>query len=168
MAGHDPTALRDALQGVQEVFARAAQRRLAAIRELARAEVSADDAAALRALVEALLRREAADADETLPLAERVARATAQARAAAAARDRLGAYDEVQALGDALAATWDDALDRSDVIAARLSGRIAPEIAEAFGGYVAALRALHEGAPEATAGYAAALDRLNRATGFTG
>ena len=168
MGGHQPTALRDALLGVQEVFARAARRRLEAIRALARVEVGAGDAAALRALVEALLRREAADADESLPLADRVGRASAEARAAAAARERLAASADVQALTAAIAATWDDALDRSDVIAARLPGRVAPEVAEAFAGYVAALRALHEGGPEATAGYAAALDRLNRATGFTG
>jgi hypothetical protein len=168
MGGHDPTALRDALQGLQEVFARAARQRVDAIRTLARVEVGEDDAPALRALVEALLRREAVDADQTLPLAERVARATAQARAAAAAGERLVGHAEVAALSDAIAGTWHDALDRSDVIAARLPGRVAPEIAEAFAGYVASLRALHEDAPGATAGYAAALDRLNRATGFTG
>ena len=168
MGGHDPTALRDALLGVQEVFARAARLRLEAIRTLARVDVGPEDAPALRELVEALLRREAADADQTLPLRERIARATAEARAAAAARERLTAHADVAALVESILATWHDALDRSDVIAARLPGRVAPEIAEAFGGYVAALRALHDGAPGATEGYAAALDRLNHATGFTG
>jgi hypothetical protein len=168
MGGHEPAALRDALQGVQEAFARAGRQRLAAIRDLARVEVGADDAPALRALVEALLRREAADADETLPLAERVARATAEARAAQDARARLDRHAEVVALSDAVSATWAEALDRSAVIAARLPGRVAPEVAEAFAAYVGALRALHAGAPGATGGYAAALDRLNRAAGFTG
>jgi hypothetical protein len=168
MGGHEPTALRDALQGVQEVFARAARQRLAAIRDLAGVEVGADDAPALRALVAALLRREAADADQTLPLAERVARATAEARAAAVARERLAGHAAVVALTDAVSATWDDALQRSAAIAARLPGRVAPEVAEAFASYVGALRALHAGAPGATGGYAAALDRLNRAAGFTG
>ena len=168
MAGHEPTALRDALQGVQEAFARAGRRRLAAIRDLARVEVGADDAPALRALVEALLRREAADADQTLPLAERVARATAEAAAAAAAREQLAGHPDVGALNDAIAAAWDDALERSAAIAGRLPGRVAPEVAEAFAAYVGALRALHEGAPGATGDYAAALDRLNRAAGFTG
>jgi hypothetical protein len=168
MGGHEPTALRDALQGVQEAFARAGRQRLAAIRDLARVEVAAGNTPALRALVEALLRREAADADQTLPLAERVARATAEARAAAAAREQLAGHAEVVALTDAVQATWDDALARSAAIAQRLPGRVAPEVAEAFAAYVGALRALHEGAPGATGAYAAALDRLNRTAGFTG
>lgn len=168
MAGHDPTALRDALQGVQEAFAQAARRRVALIRDVARLDVGDADAPALRVLVEALVRREAADADDTLPLPERVARTSAEEAAADAARARLAAHPEAGALTDAVAATWDEALARSDVAAGRLPGRVAPEVAAAFAAYVSALRALHERAPGAAERYAAAQHELNRAAGFTG
>jgi hypothetical protein len=168
MAGHDPAALRDALQTVQEAFAQAARRRLALIRDLARVPVADADAPALRDVVAALLRREAVDADAALPLTERVARAEAEAGAAEAALTRLRGYDAVGELAGAVAATWQDALERSAVAADRLPGRVAPEVAAAFAEYVAALRALHEGAPGATERYTAAQHELNRATGFTG
>src|SRR3954454_3514001 len=166
--GHDPTALRDALLGVQEAFAQAGRRRVATIRDLARAEVGDGEAPALRALVEALLRREAGDADETLPLAERVARAGGEAARAPEARAQLDGQPEVQRLSAEIDATWQEALRRSDVLDERLPGHVAPEIAEAFADYVGALRALHTDGAAATGTYAAALHRLNRATGFTG
>jgi hypothetical protein len=168
MTGHDPAALRDALQAVQEAFAQAARRRLALIRDLARVPVPDADAPALRGLVAALLRREAADADEALPLAERVARVEAEAATADAARAQLAAHAEVGAVADAVEATWEDALARSAVAADRLPGRVAPEVAAAFAAYVAALRGLHEHAPGATERYAAAQHELNRAAGFSG
>src|SRR4051812_50099249 len=108
--GHDPTALRDALLGVQEAFAQAARRRVATIRDLARAEVGDGEAPVLRALVEALLRREAADADEALPLAERVARAGGEAARAAQARARPAGQPEVQRPSAETDATWQGAL----------------------------------------------------------
>jgi hypothetical protein len=146
----DPTALRDALAGLQEIFARAAAARLRAIRDLAGADVGVADAPALRALVEALLRREAADADQQAPLAERVEAAATQAAAAQQARAALAAHPAVLAQADAVAATWTDALERSDVLAARLDGRVAPAIAQAFAAYVGALRALHGAGPQTT------------------
>src|SRR4051812_50050102 len=110
--GHDPTALRDALLGVQEAFAQAARRRVATIRDLARADVGDGEAPALRALVEALLRREAADADETLPLAERAARAGGGAARAAEARAPLAGQAAAQRLRAGIGATGQGAPGR--------------------------------------------------------
>jgi hypothetical protein len=169
----DRTALADALHNVQAAFAEAARERLALVRRLADVDVGPEAAGAKQALVAALLRREAADADETAPPADRVRRAVAQARAAAEARAELATQREVDALASAIDATWQAALTRSEQIAGWLNPRVPPETAAAFSGYVAALRALHAlGATatdgeiaSATATFTAALGRLERAAG---
>jgi hypothetical protein len=167
----DLTAFADALVDVQAAFAEAARERLRLIRALAAADVGAGAAAAQQALVAALLRREAADADEQAAPADRVRRAVAEARAAEAARERLAGESEIQALAGAVEATWHRALDRSDALAGWLQERTPPEIAAAFAGYVRALRTLHAlgaGASDAeiataTAAFTAAVQRLEQA-----
>jgi hypothetical protein len=167
----DLTALADALQELQRAFAEAARERLALIRRLAAVDVGPDAAAAQQALVTALLRREAADADAAAPPADRVRRSVAEARAAADARERLASHAEVGALTGAIDATWEAALRRSSALAGWVQERVTPDVATAFAGYVAALAELHalgatateaEIAP-ATATFLAALERLERA-----
>jgi chromatin segregation and condensation protein Rec8/ScpA/Scc1 (kleisin family) len=138
------SAIADALHAVQEAFDEARRGRVEVIRELGRAEVGADETAARDALVEALLRREVADGDTAAEPADRLARVVGEARRARAARDRLAASSEVAALMDRWDATWSTALDRSDRIAHVLRPQVAPELADAFAGYAAALRAAHE------------------------
>jgi hypothetical protein len=171
--GPDLSAVSAALQGIQDAFAHAARERLGVIRRLAALEVDRADAPALRTLVEALLHREAADADQATPLPDRVARVAAEVRAAAAARRQLAGAPEVDALVVSLDATWDVALRRSDALAAALQGRPTPEIANAVTDYVGALRALHALDPAASradidraaARFAGTLARLERAVG---
>jgi hypothetical protein len=169
----DLSAFADALVNVQAAFAEAARERLRLIRALAAVEVGPEAAGAQQALVAALVRREAADADERAEPADRVRRSVAEARAAAAARERLAAHAELQELASAIDATWDRALDRSAALAGWLGERTPPEVAAAFAGYVGALRALHAlGAtatePEiatATAAFGDAVQRLERTAG---
>jgi hypothetical protein len=172
MAG-DLTPLAAALQDLQAAFAAAARERLALIRRVAAVELPPDETAPQQALVAALLRREAADADEGAPVADRVRRSVAEARAATGARERLTAEAEIQRLVSAIDATWEAALDRSAALAGWLRSRTSPELAAAFADYVAALRGLHAlGADppatavvEATDAFTAALMRLERAAG---
>ena len=169
----DLTPFADALENLQAAFAAAARDRLALIRLVAAADVAPDEAAAQQALVGALLRREAADADEDAPPAERVRRSVAEAAAAAGARERLAGEAEIQRLAGAIDATWDAALQRSTALAGWLQGRTAPELAAAFTGYVDGLHALHAlGATPtdaeiatATEAFTGALERLERAAG---
>jgi hypothetical protein len=169
----DLTPFADALQNVQAAFAEAARERLALIRKIAGVELHADEAAPQQALVAALLRRAAADADDGAPIADRVARSVAEARAAADARERLSAEAEIQRLALAVDATWDAALQRSAAIAGWLDGRTPPELAAAFAGYVTALRDLHalgadpsaSAITDATDAFTTALERLERASG---
>ncbi|MDX6714914.1 MAG: hypothetical protein QOH30_1472 [Baekduia sp.] len=169
----DLTAFAGALENLQAAFAEAARDRLALIRLVAAAEVAPDEAAAQQALVGALLRREAADADEAAAPADRVRRAVAEAAAAAEARERLAGEAEIQRLAGAIDATWDAALQRSAALAGWLEGRTPPEPAAAFAGYVEALRGLHAlGATPtdieiatSTDAFVVALERLERAAG---
>jgi hypothetical protein len=176
MAGGDLTHFAAALENVRDAFRAAARERLALIREVARVDVAGagtDAEAARRALVEALLRREAADADEAAPLEDRVRRSVAEARAAATARERLSAVDAVQDLSARIDRTWAVALNRADDLAAWLGGRADPPVSAAFTAYVQALRGLHDlgrdptaaGVETAVRTFAAALQRLESAAG---
>ncbi|HMJ32806.1 MAG TPA: hypothetical protein VK501_02725 [Baekduia sp.] len=173
MADDDLTAFADALVNVQAAFAEAARERLALIRALAAVEVSPGATAAQQQLVAALLRREAADADDAAAPADRIRRSVAEARAAQVARERLVAETEVQELAGAIDATWRAALHRSDALAGWLRERTPPAVAAAFAGYVEALRGLHAlGATPseaeiaaATEAFAGAVQRLERAAG---
>ncbi|QEC49321.1 hypothetical protein FSW04_18210 [Baekduia soli] len=173
MTAHDPAAVRDVLQGLQDAFAQAKAQRLDAVRRLGRLRPSGGDDTARRVLAEAVLRREAADGGDR-PLSQRLAVVAAEAGRARAARRDLSGDAPALALADEIDATWTDALATGDRLAAGLQGRADPPLAAAFGAYVAALRALHEldpGAGAATVGaavdgYHAALATLERAAGL--
>jgi hypothetical protein len=143
-------AVRDALEGIEAAVQAAAKRRVQIVRELA--TVTPPDALAAdhRTLVEALLRREAADADTTGSPQERAAAVLAEARRAHDARERLAhaAADDaeraylhtVDLLRVELDATWRWTLDRADAFAAGLVGRTTTDVSDAVAGYVAAFR----------------------------
>jgi hypothetical protein len=159
--------VRDALEAIAAAFEEAARRRVRIIRRIAAVEPAEGEAAPLRALIEALLRREAADADDAAGLEDRVARVLAEARAAGVARERLRANAEVGALIAELDQTWTDALAQAHRLGAGLRRRTPADVAQAFADYVGELRALHELDPAeagdvggATARYAAATHRL--------
>jgi hypothetical protein len=173
MAGAGTDAVALALQDLQATFAAGAQARLALVRRLAALQVGPGGAGAQRALVTALLRREAADSDEAASVGERVERATAEAAAAAAAGERLRHEGQVAAILGEVEATWRAALDRGAALAGWLEGRAAPGAVAAFGRYVATLEALHGLAPAtapaerdaAVGAFEAALADLARAIG---
>lgn len=162
-AGSDAETVREALLGIEGAFAAARKRRLEVIREVGK--LVPDE----KALIEALLRREAADAD---PEASPEARATAalrEARAAAQARAALPDGQQsaqVAALLDHAEGTWDWALDQAAARVAPLTGAVAAPAAD----YVTALRELRraftqldEGAVQAAVAHAeTALARLEQ------
>jgi hypothetical protein len=152
MAGPDMSAFAAALENVRAAFEQAARERLALIRQVAQADVGGGEAEATarRALVEALLRREAADADEDAPAGDRLRRSLAEATAASAARRRLAGAQAIQDLSARIDRTWAVALNRADDLAAWLKGRAAGPLSDAFTGYVRALRELHELGPDAS------------------
>ncbi|MDX6700576.1 MAG: hypothetical protein QOF26_802 [Baekduia sp.] len=173
MAGVGTDAVAVALRDLQATFAAGAQARLALVRRLAALDVGPAGAGAQRALVTALLRREAADGDETASVGERVGRVAAEAAAAAAAGERLGPDRQVAAILGEVEATWRAALDRGAALAGWLEGRAEPGAVTAFGRYVATLEALHALAPTAAprerdaavGAFEAALGDLARALG---
>ncbi len=140
----DGRAIADALHGVQEAFEEARRTRVELVRELGRVEVEPAEAATRAALVEALLRREVADGDTAADLSDRLARVVDEARRARQAREQLAGNAAVDELMGRWDATWSDALDGSDRIANVLRPQVAPQLADAFDGYLAALRATHE------------------------
>jgi hypothetical protein len=138
----DVAAVRDALAGVQSAFGEASRRRVGLARVLARTAVQPSSEPARRALVEAVLRREATDADESATAAQRLAAAEREAAAARDARARLEAAGESEALAiaDSIDATWPWAFGVSDRLARGLDRRAPAEIVTALRAYVDALR----------------------------
>lgn len=143
-------AVRDALEGIEQTVQTASKRRARVIRELATLmppPALADDH---RDLVEALLRRERADADPAAAPQQRAAAVLAEARRAHEARDAIAAraaddaerayLHSVDLLRTELDATWHWALERADAFAAGLVGRTTTEVADAVAAYVAAFR----------------------------
>jgi hypothetical protein len=171
MAGVGTDAVALALQDLQATFAAGAQARLALVRRLAALDAGPGGADAQRALVTALLRREAADGDEAASVAERVARVAAEAAAAAVAAERLAHDGRVAAILGEVEVTWRAALDRGAALAGWLEGRAQPGAVAAFGRYVATLEALHAPAAApaerdaAVGAFEAALADLARALG---
>jgi hypothetical protein len=143
-------AVRDALEGIEAAVETAAKRRAHVVRQLATLTAPEALAADHRALVEALLRRETADADATATPHQRAGAVLAEARRARDARERLGqaAVDDagrayvhtVDLLRSELDATWRWVLERADAFAAGLVGRTTTDVADAVAAYVAAFR----------------------------
>jgi hypothetical protein len=159
MRGAD--AVRDALKGIEAAFGDARRRRLELIRALAALP-------APPALVEALLRREAIDADPTAGAQDRAVRIHAEHRRATAALDDLDAPSaaRVRPLMDELGATWTGALTEAARLASGLAPYTDPPVAAAVVDYVRALTAAHAAADDrdallaAIAGLEAATARL--------
>lgn len=174
-------AVRDALEGIQATVETAAKRRARIIRELATIMPPAALGDEHRELVEALLRRERADADPAAAPQQRAAAVLAEARRAHAARDRIAAVaaddadraylHSVDLLRTELDATWRWALDRADAFAAGLVGRTTTAVADAVAAYVAAFRGVlqasealdADGVAEAVTAAEAAAARLQQA-----
>lgn len=159
----DGEAVREALLGIEGAFAAARRRRLEVVREVGKVAPEA------RTLIEALLRREAADADAEASPEARATAALREARAAAQARAALPdgpAATRVAALLDHAEGTWDWALDEAAARVAPLTGAVASPAAD----YVTALRELRraftqldEGAVQAAVAHAeTALARLEQ------
>ena len=151
MAGLSGTdAVREALEHIEAAVRAAARRRAKVVREMATLSPPAELAGDHRALVEALLRREAADADAQATPQQRAAAVLAEARRAHDARERLAAragddagrayLHTVDLLRNELDATWRWALDQADAAAARLVGATTTAVADAVAAYVAAFR----------------------------
>jgi hypothetical protein len=143
-------AVREALEGIDAAVQTAARRRARVIRSLATITPPEALAAGHRDLVEALLRREAADADPSASPQQRAAVVLDEARRAHAARDRLAAQatddagrayvHTVDLLRAELDASWHWALGQADAAAAHLVGRTTTEVADAVAAYVGAFR----------------------------
>jgi hypothetical protein len=155
----DAAAVRDALAGVQSAFDEAARRRVGLARVLARTPVSPGSEAARDALVEAVLRREAADASDEGGAAERMAAVARQESAAREARARLVEAGETGAIAVAgsIDATWPWAFGVSDRLVRGLDGRAPAEIVTALRAYVDALQTTDAQRVESAA---AALERV--------
>ena len=143
-------AVRDALEGIEAAVEAAARRRAHVIRQMATLTPPDPLIAEHRALVEALLRRETADADTSGTQQQRADAVLAEARRAHAARERLTelATDDagvaylrtMDLLRTELDATWHWALDRSDAFAAGLVGHTPSAVSDAVAAYVTAFR----------------------------
>ena len=143
-------AVREALERIEAAVQAAARRRAQLIRELVTITPPESLAADHRELAEALLRREAADADAEAGAHERAAAVLAEARRAHEARDRIAAsatddagrayLRTVDLLRRELDGSWHWALEQADAAAAHLVGRTSTEIADAVAAYVAAFR----------------------------
>ena len=132
-------AVREALETIEAAVETASRRRAWLIRELA----TAPDAD--RDLVEALIRREAADAQTGASMEQRALAVLAEAHRVHDARARL--TDEALArVVDEIDATWHWALEQADAAAAGLVGRTSTAIADAVAAYVAAYRGVVQAA----------------------
>jgi hypothetical protein len=174
-------AVRDALEGIDAAFTAAARRRASVVRALVSMTPPPAIAGEHRAVAEALLRREAADAEPSGSPQQRASRVLDEARRARDARARMAEraagdaerthVQAVELRHDELEDTWRWALDQADAFAAGLTGRTTPPVAQAVAGYVAAFRAvlaasetLDAGAvARAVAGAEAAAARLDQA-----
>ncbi|HWT92248.1 MAG TPA: hypothetical protein VN238_04580 [Solirubrobacteraceae bacterium] len=130
----DTETVREALLGIEGAFAAARKRRLEVIREVGK--LVPDE----KALIESLLRREAADADPEAAPEARAMTALREVRAAAEARAALRGpqTEHVTALLDHAEGTWDWALDEAAARVEPLTGAVASPAAD----YVSALREL--------------------------
>ena len=155
-------AVRDALEGIDAAVQAAAKRRAQLVREMTTITPPGPLVADHRALVEALRRREAADADPVASAQQRAATVVAEARRAHEARDRLvrAAQDDagraylkaVDLLRTELDATWRWALDRADAFAAGLVGRTTTDVSDAVAAYVSAFRGVLQASETLDAG----------------
>jgi hypothetical protein len=143
-------AVREALEHIDAAVEAASRRRARLVRELITVVPPPDLAADHRELAEALLRREAADANTEASAQERAAAVLAEARRAHDARERIAAQASddaghaylrtVDLLRVELDATWHWTLEQADAAAAKLVGATATAIADAVAAYVAAFR----------------------------
>lgn len=126
-------AVREALGRIEVAVEAASRRRAWLIRELATAP------GANRELVEALIRREAADARSGASMEQRALAVLAEARRLRDARARL-TDETLLRVVDEIDASWHWALEQADAAAASLVGRTSTEITDAVAAYVAAYR----------------------------
>lgn len=155
-------AVAEVLAGIQRAFEEAARRKLGVVRRLAALHPPEELAGAHRAMLEALMRSMAADADPAATDEERRERVTGEAAAAREAVERIRASDDPERFADRvtplleeLRAADREALDACDRLARGLGAHTTPEVAGAVAGYVAALRAVFD--PDAGDGAFASL-----------
>lgn len=150
MTTDERTAVREALEAIDHAVRSAAARRAHLVREVAAMTPPPSLAADHRNLAEALVRREAADADETsdpLVRASHVLNEAIHARNARLAMHQHALAPEDRAYAQAVEAkvaeldqTWHWALDRAKEAATGLHGRARNEVVIALTAYVRAFR----------------------------
>jgi len=144
------TAVRETLEAIDQAVRSAAARRAHLVREIAAMAPPPALAADHRNLAEALVRREAADADETSDPLVRASHVLNEAIHARNARVSLHQHalqpadrqyaQAVEAKVVELDQTWHWALDRAKEHAAALHGRARNEVVVALAAYVRAFR----------------------------
>lgn len=154
MTTDERTAVREALEGIDQAVRAAAARRAHLVREIAAMAPPPALAADHRNLAEALLRREAADTDETQDPLVRASHVLNEAIHARNARLSLHQHatapaDQqyaraVEAKVTELDQTWHWALDQAKQYALGLNGRARQEVTVALTAYVRAFRGVLE------------------------
>ena len=145
-------AVREALEHIEAAVHGAARRRARLVRELATVAPPPELSGDHRELVEALLRRESADASTSASPHERAATVLDESRRVHDARDRIAAsatddagrayLHTIDLLRRELDASWRWALEQADAASAHLVGRTSTEVADAVAAYVAAFRGM--------------------------